>query len=189
MTTPDEDQVQSIWQSQPILTVSMTPEQLRARAARFEKETRKRNLIDFVSFAIVALVFGIGAATLQNPLTRAGTLLLALWAAVGVYSVRRFHALTARRSPESTASTCVAWYQEQLERQRDVALSRPWGLALGLPGLVLLLIGYVDSGVPWTFSVVLAGMGLFVSVGVIIHGKILAGRWQEEINALQRLQG
>jgi hypothetical protein len=81
----------------------------------------------------------------------------------------------------------MAWYREQLERQRDVALSRPWGLALGLPGLVLLLIGYVDSGVPWTFSVILAGLGFFFGVAVIIHGKILAGRWQEEIDALQKL--
>jgi hypothetical protein len=188
MTTPDEDQIQSIWKSQPILTVSMTPELLQARAARFEKATRRRNRGDFVSFAVVALIFGIGAAALQNPLTRTGALLLALWAVIGVYSVRKFHALTALRSPESSASTCMAWYQEQLERQRDVALSRPWGLALGLPGLVLLLIGYVDSGVPWTFSAILAGVGLFLGVGVIIHGKILAGRWQAEIHSLQRLQ-
>jgi hypothetical protein len=72
MPTPDEDQIQSIWRSQPILTVTMTPEQLRARAVRFEKETRRRNRLDLVSFAVVALAFGIGTATLQNWLTRTG---------------------------------------------------------------------------------------------------------------------
>lgn len=187
MTKTDESQIQSIWKSQPILTVSMTPEQMRAHAAEFEAKTRRRNRIDFVSFGVVALVAGVGALTPQGALVRAGALLLVLWAVIGLYSVRRFHALTAQRSTELSASTCVAWYQQQLERQRDVALSRPWGIALGLPGIALLLIGYIENGVPWTFSAILAALGFFVGVGAVIHGKILAARWQQEIDSLQNL--
>ena len=114
--------------------------------------------------------------TLQNPLTRVGALLLAGWAVIGLYAVRTLHGL-AQPSTAASANPCVTWYQLQLERQRDVALSRPWGFVLGLPGLVLVLIGYVDSGVPWTVSVLLAGLGLFLGIGAIIHGKILAGTW------------
>jgi hypothetical protein len=187
MTTTDDDRIQPIWKSQPILTVSMTPDQMRARAVRFETETRRRNWIDLVSFALVALIFGVGALALRSALVRAGALLLALWAAIGLYSVSRFPGL-ASQQPESSASTCVAWYQRQLERQRDVALSRPWGIALGLPGFGLLLIGYAVSGVPWTVSAILGALGSFLGVGVIIHGKILAGRWQEEIDSLQNLK-
>jgi sigma-70-like protein len=62
------------------------------------------------------------------------------------------------------------------------------GRALALPGFALLLVGYVDNGVPWTASVLLGGLGLFGGVAVVIHGKILAGRWQEEINFLQKLR-
>jgi hypothetical protein len=143
--------------------------------------------MDLVSFVLVALVFSVGAIALRSPLVRTGALLLALWAAIGLYSVRRFHDLTSQQ-PESSASTCLVWYQRQLEQQRDVALSRPWGLALGLPGFVLLLIGYVASGVPWTVSAVLGAMSSFLGVGVIIHGKILAARWQQEIDSLQRMK-
>ena len=67
-------------------------------------------------------------------------------------------------------------------------MSRPWGIALALPGFALLLVGYVDNGVPWTASVLIGGVGLFVGVAAVIHGKILAGRWQAEIKSLQNLR-
>ena len=186
MTKTDETHIQSIWKSQPILTVAITPEQMRARAGRFERETRRRNRIDLISFALVALLFG-GGALLRSGLVRAGALLLALWAAVGLYSVRRFHGLTSQQPAESDASTCVARYQQQLKRQRDIALSRPWGIALGLPGFGLVLIGYVVNGAPWTVSAILGAAGVFLGVGAIIHGRILADRWQQEIDSLQSL--
>jgi hypothetical protein len=189
MTTRDEDPIQTIWKSQPVETSSITVEQLRARAARFEAGTRRRNRIDFVSFALVAPLFGIGAVTPQNALVRAGALLLTLWAAIGLHSARRFHRLAARRATDSNGSTCVAWYRQQLERQRDVALSRPWGIALAVPGFGLLLSGYVDAGVPGTLSVILAGSGLFLGVWAIVQGRILAAGWQQELDSLQSLQG
>jgi hypothetical protein len=188
MNKTDEDRIQSSWQSQPISTVSISPEQMRARAAQFVRETRRRNRNDFVPFAMVAFIADFGVFTPQSALVRAGGLLLALWAVIGLYSVRRFHGLTAQLSTETNASTCVAWYQQQLERQRDVVLSRPWGIALALPGVGLLLIGYVERGMPWTVSAILGGVGLFLAVGAIIHGRILAGRWQQEIDSLQNLK-
>jgi len=187
MTKNDDDQIQSIWKAQPIARVSITPEQMRARATRFETDTRRRNRIDFVSFLLVAVIAVAGALVLKSPLVRAGLLFMALWAVIGLYSVRRFHEV-ASQAPQSAASTCVAWYQSQLERQRDVALSRPWGVALALPGFALLLIGYVVTGLPWAVSAILGAAGVFVGVAAIIHGKILAGRWQEEIVELQNLK-
>lgn len=190
MTRTDDDQIQSIWKSQPILDVSITPEQMRERAAQFESKTRRRNTVDSLSFALVAAVFGIGVLTvLERALERVGALLLALWALIGLYSVRRFHGLTVQGSTESSASSCAAWYQQNLERQREVALSRPWGIALAVPGFVLLLIGYVDSGTPWPLSVILGGIGVFLGVAAIIHGQILAGRFQQEIDSVQNLRG
>ena len=187
MTQPDEDQIQSIWKAQPILAISMTTDQMRARAARFEADTHRRNRMDLLAFAVVAILFGVGSMALQNVLARAGALLLAAWAAIGFHGVRRFHGQTSQPA-ESNGSTCAAWYQLALERQRDVALSRPWGIALGLPGFALLLSGYVASGVPWSVSAVLGAGGAFVGIGAIIHGKLLAARWQHEIDSLQTLK-
>ena len=184
--TNDEDLIQPIWQSQPIVRVAITLDQMRARAVRFETETQRRNRMDLVSFALVALIAGIGALMPRTALVRAGGLLLALWAIVGLYSVRRFHG--GRPQPaESGARPCLAWYRDQLQRQRDVALSRPLGLALGVPGFALLLIGYVVEGIPWAISAILGAAACFLAVGAIIHGKIIAGKFQREIDSLQTL--
>jgi hypothetical protein len=184
--TNDEDAIQPIWQSQPTLRVAITTDQMRARAVRFEAKTQRRYRMDLVSFALVALIAGVGALMPRTALVRAGGLLLALWAVIGLYSVRRFNSLTPQPS-ESGASPCLAWYRDQLLRQRDVALSRPLGLALCVPGLALVLMGYVVEGLPWTTSAILGAAAGFVGVGAIIHGKHLAAQFQREIDALQTL--
>lgn len=35
---------------------------------------------------------------------------------------------------------------------------------------------------------ILGGVGLFLGIAVVIHGQIIAGRWQEEIDSLQTLR-
>ena len=184
MSAGDERQVQSMWKSLPVQTVSITPEQMRVRASRFETETSRRNRTDLVSFALVVLISVCGAVAAGNMLVRAGALLLGSWALVGMYSVRRFHNLITPGAAESMGVTGAAWYRQQLERQRDVALSRPWGIALAIPGVCLLLLGYVDAGAPQNVVAILSGMSVFVGIAVVIHGKILAGRWQHEIELL-----
>lgn len=189
MSRASNDRIQSVWKSQQVLTVSITPEEVRVNAAQFERQTHRRNMVDLVSFAVVLAFMVIGVVILQGALARVGALLLALWAIIGLYSVRRFHSLTDSPSPETGPVSCAAWYQRQLERQRDVALSRPWGLALGMPGLALVLIGYVvDNDTPWALSAILGGVGVFLGIAAIIHGQILAGRWQKEIDSLQTLR-
>lgn len=187
MTRIDE-QIQSAWQSQPVPVVTVSPEQMRQRAARFEATTRRRNRTDLVSFALVLLICIVGVLLVRNVLVQAGGVLLAMWAALGVYSVRRFHALAAR-PPEALAGACAAWYRQQLEWQRDVALSRPWGLALALPGMALLFAGYIANKVPWPALAVLGALCLFAGIAVIIHGKVLAGQWQREIDLLRTEPG
>jgi hypothetical protein len=184
MSAGSEGQVQSIWKSLSVQSVSITPEQMRVRAARFETETSKRNRTDLVSFALLLLMSVGGAVVAKNMLVRAGALLLALWALVGMYSVRRFHSLTAPGSAESMGVTGSTWYRQQLERQRDVALSRPWGIALAMPAICLLLLGYVDAGAPQNVVAILGGISVLGGIAVVIHGKILAGRLQHEIELL-----
>lgn len=189
MSKSGEDRIQSVWKSRHIVTVPITAEEVRANAEQFKRQTRRRKAIDFASFSLVLVLMTTGVAILQGALARVGAVLLALWAIIGLYSVRRFHSLTAIASPESSPVSCAAWYQQQLERQRDVALSRPWGIALAIPGFTLVIIGYVvDNGTPWAVSAILGGAFFFVGVAAVIHGQILAGRWQKEIDSLQTLR-
>lgn len=184
MSGMDEKQIQAAWKSQPVQTVSITPAQLRARATHFATQTNRRNRIDLVSFSLLFLISMSGAIAFKNMLVRAGVFLLALWSLVGIYSIQRFHKLVPEPA-ESMGATSVAWYRKQLERQRDVALSRPWGIALAVPGACLLLMGYVDTGVAMSVVAILGGVMIFSGIAIAIHGKILAGKWQHEIEVLQ----
>jgi hypothetical protein len=119
-----------------------------------------------------------------------GCALTMLWSLLSMYWLRRFGAVVAAPA-ESSAQTCAAHHQLQLERQRDIALSWPWGIALALPGLVLLCIGLgLGSQHPsWVFPAVMIGLFVFLYVAAVIHGKGLAGQWQRKIDSLQALKG
>src|SRR6185369_11515704 len=128
MSSTEGGDIQSVWKSQPLQAISVSPEQMRSRAARFEAQTNRRNRSDLASFVLLFLMTIGGMMIQKNVLTRAGTVLTALWALVGIYSVRRFHRLAAPGSADAMGATGAAWYRQQLERQRDVAKSRPWGI-------------------------------------------------------------
>jgi hypothetical protein len=46
-------------------------------------------------------------------------------------------------------------------------------------------MGYAVDRAPWASSVTLGGAGLFCFVAAVIHGRILARKWQDEIHSLQ----
>ena len=191
MTSHHDQQLREIWAGQPVPTLLMTPEQLRARAEHLEASIRRRNLRDHLSFVLVAIVFGVGAGVVPGLelLTRLGCLLLASWALVSIYWLRRYGAIAVASSAADSRALIDA-QQRQLERQRDIALSWPWGIGLALPGLLLYSIGFAwgprPLGAP--IAVALVGMFMFIYVAVVIYGKSLAGRWQQEIDALRAMK-
>ena len=188
MSITEDGDVPSVWKSQPLQTISISPEQMRSRAARFEAQTNRRNRSDLASFVVLFLMTIGGMMVQKNMLTRAGIVLTALWALVGIYSVRRYHRLAAPGTAEAMGATGATWYRQQLERQRDVASSRPWGIALAAPGVCLLLMGYVDAGAPRNIVAILAGVAAFAGIVGVIHGRILAGRCQLEINQIRAME-
>lgn len=188
MSQPDEDQIQSIWRLQPVPSMVMTPELVRARALRFDGEMRKRMRVDVLSSAGVALCLVFAAIVSEGLVLRAGALLLAAWAMTGVYLMRTVG--MPDRFPREP-SACTAWYIRHLERQRDYMLSAPWGMGMALPGLLLILIGFSTPPgvVPWQHSLALGGVVFFAYFAFVIYGKLLAGRWQQEIDLLRSWSG
>jgi hypothetical protein len=184
----DEEQLRAIWRGQTVTALQMTSQQLRARAAQFESATRRRKLRDLISFALVAVISAFGVL-LDNAIVRVGAALLASWALFSMYALHRFGSVDA--APEdSSAQACAVYHQRHLERQRDIALSWPWGIGLAIPGFVLVAIGLgAGARVPnWMFSVVMTGVFLFMYIGLVIYGKMLAQRWQREIDSLRSLR-
>ena len=189
MTSSDDKQLREIWAGQAVPALLMTPEQLRARAEHLEASIHRRNLRDHLCFVLVALGFGFGAVTISSPLTRLGCLLLLGWALLSIYWLRRYGTI-AVASGAADAHALIEGQQRQLERQRDIALSWPWGIGLAIPGLVLYSIGFAWGPQPidWSISAALVGVFMFVYIAIVIYGKALAGRWQREIDDLQKLR-
>jgi hypothetical protein len=188
MPVRDEEQLRAIWRAQAVTALQMTPEQLRTRAAQFESAIRRRNLRDQVSFALVALIAAFGIL-MQGVVLRVGSALMLIWALFSMYTLHRFGAMAAAPADSST-QTCAAYHQRQLERQRDIALSWPWGIGLSLPGFVLMVVGLaVGSRHPnWEFPVVMIGVFLFMYVAIVIYGQMRAARWQREIDSLRSMR-
>jgi hypothetical protein len=189
MTSSDDKPLRELWAGQAVPALLMTPEQLRARAEHLEASIRRRNLRDHLSFVLVALAFGAGVIVLPGLLGRLGCLLVMSWALLSIYWLRRYGAI-AVASGAADSQALIEGQQRQLERQRDIALSWPWGLGLAVPGLVLYSIGFAWGPKPidWSISAALVGVFMFLYIAIVIYGKALAGRWQREIDELRKLR-
>ena len=108
---------------------------------------------------------------------------------LSIYWLRRYGAI-AVASGAADSEALITGQQRQLERQRDIALSWPWGIGLAIPGLVLYSIGFTFGPRPlgWSISVALVGMFMFLYIAIVIYGKSLAGRWQREIDMLRAMK-
>ena len=166
----------------------MTPEQLRARAEHLEASIRRRNLRDHLWFVLVALAFAFGAVTFRGPLIRLGCLLLVGWALLSIYWLRRYGAI-AVASGAADSHALIEGHQRQLERQRDIALSWPWGVGLAIPGLVLYSIGCAGGPQPvdWSISAGMVGVFIFSTLRSSFMATV-AGRWQREIDVLRAMR-
>jgi hypothetical protein len=181
----DEEQLRAIWRGQTVTALQMTPQQLRARAAQFESAIRRRKRRDLVSFTLVAVISAFGLF-LDSTVVRVGAALMVSWALFSMYALHRFGSVETTPG-DSSAQACAAYHQRHLERQRDIALSWPWGIGLAIPGFVLVVVGLgAGARLPnWMFS---AAMFLFMYIGLVIYGKMLAQRWQREIESLRLLR-
>lgn len=81
---------------------------------------------------------------------------------------------------------CLFHCRRQLERQRNLVQSWPLGIALAAPAYLLCCLG--PRHLPWTVAVGMIGIGAFAAVVALIHDKLLAGRWQQELDSLLRME-
>ena len=188
MTTQHEEQLRAIWQDQIVPDFRMTHDQLRARAGEFETAIRRRNRRDYVSFALIALISAFGVVAGAGVLIRVGAVLMLAWAVLSIYWLRFYGAMSVGAGTEAPA--LLEGHRRQLERQRDIALSWPWDLGLVIPGFLLICLGMSlgPRQLEWAVPAVFIGVFLFAYVAIVIYGKVLAGRWQREIDALQALR-
>ncbi len=196
MPIRNDDELRALWQSQLIAQKPMTPEQLRARAERFELQTRRSHLINQSSLGLFVVIAAVTLFVRDGGLLYyVGAAMMLIWAAYGMWGMHHFYA-PLRLSSDANAGTCAAVYKRQLERQRDLYLSWPLGIGLVLPGAILVTIAgrfganhefsaWHDA---WAAPIAFVAILVFVYLAAITYGKIVAGRWQREIDQLESMR-
>ena len=194
LNTLVEAHLRDIWKGSSVLQPTWTPEQVQARAMRFEAQTRKLALGDLVSFLLIpaiilsAPLFVDVRTLVQQPYGRiqiAGALLLILCSAVGALALRRGYSAVT-----SNANALLASHLERLARLRDWYASTPWGAGLYLPGVALLLTGsgMNPTGAGWEKPIICAGVVAFVYMVGCIQTRLKARALQREIDSLKALR-
>lgn len=196
MTTqpPPPDDIRSLWQSMPVAPVTISIEEMRVKARRFEKKIRRRNYIEYAASVFVVAIFG-WYATFPEPATPlwpiANLMIIAGILAV-VWNLHR-KARAAAAPMETSAATLVDFQRAEFVRQRDALRTVwRWYILPVVPGMVVWLIA-VGIGVPIKDPVRMAiALGVTVLVVMLVFGGIIllnllgAAHLQRQIDALDR---
>jgi hypothetical protein len=188
--------IKQIWQSQPTEGTTVTLEDIRGRAGKFQRRVASRNLREYIAGAFVVAAFGFVAWHMSGWMIKLGsvaTILATLFVTWELYRRGR-----ARGVPGgATAAGLLAFHREELVRQREALRTVwLWYIAPFLPGLVLIMLGRY-------FQVHVAGRPLamdhmiiaFISIIMALVGAILwllnlwgAARLQNRIDELDKLK-
>jgi hypothetical protein len=145
MTDSPQTPVQNIWQNQPVEGTQISIEVIRRRAAKFEHKIVWRNVREYLSSLVAALLFTGFFTRTHDVLIRIAYL---LFIAGLVWVVIQLHRKGSAKSlpAEMGASASLQYFRAELERQRDVVQNVwSWYLAPLVPGFVFLSFGYVRS--------------------------------------------
>jgi hypothetical protein len=186
MNQIDENRLRSFWKDHRVASPALTPEELAARAARFEREIRRRNVRDQVSFWLVAVIAGMGGVLIPGLWVKVGSFLLLAWCLYSLWGLRRFGAV--ERPAAAGPEACAAFHLLQLERQRDIVRSWPLGIGLAVPGFVLMTLGLDSNHQGAEFSIALIAVFVFMYIALVIYGRSCAARWQHEIDELRHVR-
>lgn len=181
MNEPARD-IQAMWQDQPREERAMSIDEVRSKAARFERKVRRANIFTGALFVLLIAVEAWQVWREPALLERVGDLLTI---AAFVYVIRWFRRRVRVQSmPAGLGFTSsVEFYRVQLARHRDLA-ANPWRyLALFVPGVALGLLGRtLERTAGQTALIAAFGVLLFLTVAWV-H-KRSARRLQQEIDEI-----
>ena len=149
MNDPASNDAKSIWQNQETEGTTVTLDDIRKRAARFQKRIRNRNLREYIASVVVIAAFAFVAWQTPGWMIKSGS---ALIVAATIFVAWQLHRRgRAQAVPDgATAGGLLAFHREELVRQRDAVRSVwLWYLLPFQPGMALLMLGrYFQVHVP-----------------------------------------
>jgi hypothetical protein len=187
---PDEmnpNDPRNLWQGQEVEKVILTVDEVRRRAARFERRIHKRNVREYIAGALVIALFAPqlwhahGWRATPAVLTIAGM----------IYMMFQLHRRgSARPLPADVGMRgSIQFNRVELERQRDAALAMwHWYLLPFVPGLTA---GLVMTGIDHGSKALLIRMGVFfvlVFVGIWALNQRGARKLDRKIQELKAME-
>lgn len=139
--------VKSLWRGQKT-EETVTLEDIRNRATKFQRRVRNRNLREYAAAALAVLIFSAYIWVLPGLMVKGGS---ALCIAGVLYVVWQLHRRgSAQAVPaEATAAGLLDFHRQALVRQRDAVRSVwRWYLGPPLPGMIVMLAAVWYNAAP-----------------------------------------
>ena len=167
MSDPASHNARTIWQNQTTEGTTVTLEDIRNRAAKFQRRIRNRNLREYIAGVVVIAAFGFCAWNMQGWMIKLGSLLIVAAAVFVIWQLHRRGRAEAIPDGATTAAELLKFHRQELIRQRDAArLVLWWYLLPPVPGLMLMMLGrYFQSHV--------ASRSLAADHTIIIYSSII----------------
>lgn len=185
--------LQALWQSQPIEPKRFSPEEIRDRAIRLQRTVRFRNLREYVAAAFVLAIFSGYAWQANTWFAKAGPALIVagtLYIMFQLYTRAASLPVPGSEGGTRITESCVQFHRRELERQRDL-LRTVWRWYLGplVPGLfVMLLDRFIEAWAKGGFAIVASLGSVLITVlaflGVWWLNHVGAKKLEREINTL-----
>ena len=172
------DEARGLWQSQESVVTRMSPDDMRARAERWNRDFGRTTWIPFAGAALFLVFFLLMLAINHTPMQRVGAL-LGIVAAIHVAAAG--FRIASRRWVEDGA-TCVRAYKMQLQRRHAADMAAARTILMAMTGCALL--SSPEHWIPWTLQAVTqAGTGVIAYVYIARQAR----RFQVRIDELTRL--
>ncbi len=176
---PDEmnrNDPRGLWQQQEVERITLTIDQVRARATAFERRIRNRNIREYIAGVVVIAAFGLQLWRAQGWRVIPPALMLL----ATIYVLFQLHRRAGVRSVPADMGLrgSIEFHRMEMERQRDAVRGVwNWYLLPFVPGLIAaLVVTAVDHGINGR----VVGMGVFFIL-------IFAGIWALNKRGAQKL--
>jgi hypothetical protein len=188
-----QDELCNTWQTQPMENITMSLEEIRRRAGKFQRRIWWRNAREYAAIVVVVVVFGYYFKLVPGLVARVGSVLTIAGALFVAYQLHR--RASSETAPAATEfEQCLGFHRRGLERQRD-ALENIWSWYLGplIPGLAVFIAGTaITAPIPIRYRVLTAALS-FAFVGGVFWlvaklNQIGARKLQTKIEQLKALE-
>lgn len=136
----------NLWQCQEVEEMKFSIEELRAKAAKFQRRIWRRNLREYLAAVLVIVFFAAAYWNTHQVIPRIAFAWIIAWSVFYIWYLWRWGSATP--VPANLGIAGVGFYRNELARQRDLLRSVwKWVILPIVPALVLLdVYGFTSTG-------------------------------------------